>query len=192
MTRFVTGVAALAVVSLMASQARAQSQKIGFVDLQRALLETEEGRRIKSQLEKEMQTKQKEVNERRDKFQAKVEDLKKKRSLLPEDTRLKIETELQEEGMKLQETFMRLQQDLQQKEGEATKKIFERMQVIIMEIAKTEDMTFVFDRAQAGMIFAEPAFDLTNQLIRRYNAGAAKAPAAGGKPAPGKPAAPAK
>ena len=36
----------------------------------------------------------------------------------------------------------------------------------------------VFDRTQAGLIFAKPHLDLTNELIRRYNAARARKAAA--------------
>jgi outer membrane protein len=89
---------------------------------------------------------------------------------------------------------MRHQQDLSQKEQEATGKIFERMQRIIAKISITENFSMVFDRGQAGLVFAKPHLDLTNELIRRYNAGEGKegGGAAASKPAAAKPTTPAK
>ena len=76
-----------------------------------------------------------------------------------------------------------------------------RMADIVREIAQADGFTMVFERSEAGLAWAPPSLDLTNEVIRKYNAkfpsGAAKKPAAGGtKPAaapaasaPAKPAA---
>ena len=100
-----------------------------------------------------------------------MEDLEKKRTLLPADKVREKEAELQGKLQKVQQTYLRHQQDLQGKEQEATGKIFERMQRIIAKIASAENFTMIFDRTQAGLIFAKPHLDLTNEVIRRYNSG---------------------
>ncbi len=152
-----------------ASVAQAEA-KIGYVDLQRALNETEDGRRAKAQLKTIFDRKQKELDERSTALKAKIEDLNKKRTLLPEETRLKKEGELSEEMKEVQETYMRHQKDLGEQEQKATGVILERMQRIISEIAVSEDLAIVLDKNQAGIIFGRTEFDLTSQLIRRYNA----------------------
>jgi outer membrane protein len=85
---------------------------------------------------------------------------------------------------------MQLQKDLSDRERDATKGIYERMAVIVREIAEAEGFTVVLERG-AGVVYAPTSLDLTNELIRKYNARHA---AAGGAPAApkkaeGKPAA---
>ena len=174
-------------LGLVASEARAQDSKLGFVDLQRALLETEEGRKARTDIKKVFDQKQKELDEQQNELKKAMEDLDKKRTLLPPDTVKQKETELQGKLEKLRQTYMRHQQDLQGKEQEATGKIFERMQRIITKIAASENFTMIFDRVQSGLIFAKPHLDLTNEVIRRYNSGEGKE-GGGGAPAAAKPA----
>jgi outer membrane protein len=171
----------------------AEDLKLGYVDLQRALNETEDGRKAKASLKKVFDQKQKELDEQQEDFRKAKEDLDKKRTLLPADKAREKEQELAAKFEKVQQSYMRHQKDLQEKEGEVTSKIFERMQRIIGKIAASENFTMVLDRAQAGILFAKPHLDLTNDVIRRYNSGegaeggptAAKPAAAA--PAPGKP-----
>lgn len=171
------------VLALPSGSARAQSSKIGYVDLQRALAETEDGRRAKSQLKSEFDKKQKELDERSENLKKEIEDLNKKRTLLPEQTRLQKEQELAAKMKSVQEIYLRHQRDLAEKEAQATQPILERMQSILAKLAEDEGFLVIMDRNQ--LVFAKPELDLTNQLIRRYNAGegksakpAAKAPAA--------------
>ena len=181
---------AFLLVGAAGGAARAQeATKIGYVDMQRALGETEDGRKAKADLKKVFDQKQKELDEQQENLKKAMDDLNKKRTLLPVEKVREKEGELQNEVQKVQQTFMRHQQDLAQREQEVTGRIFERMQRIIGRMASTEAFTMVFDRNQAGLVFAKPHLDLTNELIRRYNAGEGadgKKPAApAGAPAKG-------
>jgi outer membrane protein len=167
----------------------AEELKLGYVDLQRALYETEDGRKAKAQLKKVFDQKQKELDEQQEDFKKAKDDLDKKRSILAADTVRQKETELATKFEKVQQSYLRHQKDLQEKEGEVTSKIFERMQRIIIKIAQAENFSMVLDKGQAGIIFAKQHLDLTNDLIRRYNAGEGAEGGAGATAA--KPAAPA-
>ncbi|MEO5768830.1 MAG: OmpH family outer membrane protein [Polyangia bacterium] len=160
--------------------ALAEEVKLGYVDLQRALNETEDGRKAKANLKKVFDAKQKELDEQQETLKKDIEDLNKKRTLLPAEKVREKEAELQERMQKVQQTYMRHQQDLSAKEQEATAKIFERMSKIITKIAVAENFTMVLDRQQSAVLFAKPHLDLTNELIRRYNSGEGATP--GGAP----------
>jgi outer membrane protein len=162
--------------------------KLGYVDLQRALNETEDGRKAKAQLKKVFDAKQKELDEQQEDFKKLKEDLDKKRTLMNPDLVRTKEQELAAKFEKVQASYLRHQKDLQEKEGEVTQKIFERMQRIILRIAQAENFTMVLDKGQAGIIFAKQHLDLTNEVIRRYNAGEGGEGAGAAKPAAAAPA----
>jgi outer membrane protein len=180
----------VATVSLGSSPlVMAQDGKFGYVDLQRALMETDEGRAARNKLKKIFDQKQKELDERQEALKKSAEDLDKKRTLLPADKVRETEAGLQKQLAAVQEMYVRHQRDMQQREQEETGKIFDKMQRIIVKIASTENLAMVLDKTQAGIVFAKPHLDLTNELIRRYNAGEG----GGAAPAAAKPAqAPAK
>ncbi len=169
--------------------AHAEDIKLGYVDLQRAVGETEDGRKAKGDLKRLLDTKQKEIDEQQEEIKKAMDDLEKKRTLLPADKVKEKEGDLQNRIQKVQQAYLRNQQDLQAKEQEAMAKIIDRMQRIVAKLASAENFTMVLERNQAGLIYAKPPLDLTNDLIRRYNAGEeANAPAA--KKAAASPAAP--
>ena len=180
---------ALAVLLVASSPiaAFAEDVKLGYVDLQRALNETDDGRKAKESLKKVFDQKQKELDEQQNALKKDIEDLDKKRTLLPADKLRDKEAELQGRMQKVQQTYLRHQQDLQAKEQEATAKIFERMNRIIQKIAIAENFTMILDKQQSAVVYAKAHLDLTNELIRRYNAGEgadkSAAPAAAAKPA---------
>jgi outer membrane protein len=164
--------------------AYAEDIKLGYVDLQRAIGETEEGRKARADIKKVFDQKQKELDEQQEALRKQMEDLDKKRTLLPPDKIREKETEIQAGLQKVQGTYLRHQQDIQAKEQEAMSKILDRMNRIIAKIAAAENFTLVLERNQAGLVFAKPHLDLTNELIRRYNAGEGGDGGGGKKPAP--------
>jgi len=173
---------------LISSPAIAEEAKLGFVDMQRALNETEDGKKAKANLKKVFDQKQKELDEQQAQLKKEVEDLEKKRTLLPADKVREKEAELQSRMQKVQQTYLRHQQDLTGKEQEATGKIFERMTKIISKIAASENFSMIMDKN--ALVFAKPHLDLTNELIRRYNSGEgadAKAAPNAAAPSPPKP-----
>lgn len=160
-------------LSLFAAPVRAEEVKIGIVDLRRALGETEEGKKARAVLKKDFDKKQKELDEQQEALKKAIEDLNKKRTLLPAETVRQKESELQERVGKVQQTYLRHQQDLASKEEEATAPIVDRLQRIIGRIAAEDNFTLVLDKS-AGVVFAKPHLDLTNEVIRRFNKGEEK------------------
>jgi outer membrane protein len=90
----------------------------------------------------------------------------------------------------MQQLYVQMQKDLQEREREMMKIIFDKMEAVIKDIAAAEGYGFVFEQQNAGLMVAPPANNMTNELVRRYNAkyGKTGAPA---KKADAKKAAPA-
>jgi outer membrane protein len=179
---FFTAGLALA-LSLSGTLARAE-QKIAYVDLQRALLEVDEGKAAKSKLKAEFDRKQKALDAEQDSLKKDKEDLDKRSTVMTDDARREAEAKLQARLMDVTNHWQGMQKELGEQERQLTSGIFEKMQGVIAEIAQAEGLTFVFDR-NAGLVYAPPSLDLTNELVRRYND---KFPGGGG----GKGAAPGK
>jgi outer membrane protein len=180
-----TALFATMLLSLLARPARAEDVKIAVVDVQRAIAESDDGKKALAAFKKEFDKKQKELDEQQDEVRKAAEDLKKKSTLLPAETVRQKESEIQERVVKVQQTYMRLQQDLAKKQEAATTPLLDRMHRIISKIAAAEGFTLVLDRS-AGVVFAKDHLDLTGQVIRRFNAGEEKSSPAKKKPADSK------
>jgi outer membrane protein len=167
-------------LTLFARPLRAEEVKIGVVDLRRALAETDEGKKARATLKKDFDKKQRELDEQQDEVKKALEDLNKKRTLLPAETVRQKEAELQDRIGKVQQTYMRHQQDLASKEEAATAPIVDRLQRIIGKIAEAENFTVVLDKS-GSVVYAKPHLDLTNEVIRRFNAGEERGSSSGTK-----------
>src|SRR5437763_509806 len=80
----------------------AHADKLAFVDMQRALEGTTEGRAAKQKLQAEVDKKQKELEQKRDELKKMDEDLAKQASVLKADVLEKKKQELQQKLMQWQ------------------------------------------------------------------------------------------
>jgi outer membrane protein len=166
-----------AALALAPALARAE-QKIGFVDLQRALNEVDEGKAAKALLKKDFDEKQKQLDGKKTEFDKLQADLEKQSVVMSDAAKKEKANELDHRARELQGLFMQLQKDLSDRERDATKGIYDRMAGIVREIAEAEGFSVVLERG-AGVVYAPNSLDLTNELIRKYNS---RHPSAGGTP----------
>ena len=167
-------VAIFAVLCVDRGIARAEI-KIGYVDLQKALNDTDDGKRAKARLKGIFDRKQKELDAKQNELKKLKEDLDKQRTILDAKAIAAKERDLQEKFVGLQQIYLKHQKDLSEEEGKLTRSIFKRMQTIIAAIANSEGLSFVFEKTESSLLWAKAEFDLTSQVVRRYNAGEGKA-----------------
>ena len=161
---------ALASVILIGSANTVQAQvKIGVVDLQRAINETEDGRQAKRRLKKLFDERQKSLDEKQESLKAQKESLERQQDVLSEDALRKKAEEFQTEVMELQNEYMQYQQELSAKESELTQKILEKMQQILRRIGQTEGYTLIIEANEGGVVWVPSNLDLTDVLIQQYN-----------------------
>jgi outer membrane protein len=159
---------ACALIGAATARTAHADDKIAFVDLQRALEETNEGKAAKSRLKSDFDKKQKELDEKQEELKKAKEDFDKKAPLMKDDVRNKAAGELQGRFMQLQETFARLQKDLAAKEQEATRGILAKLSAVVGKIAEREKFAMVLERSSA-VVWGQPSLDITNEVIRLYN-----------------------
>jgi outer membrane protein len=161
---------ALAAVVLAGSANTVQAQvKIGVVDLQRAINETEDGRQAKRRLKKVFDERQKSLDEKQKALKAQKESLERQQDVLSEDALRKKAEKFQAEVMELQNEYMQYQQELSAKESELTQKILEKMQTILRRIGQTDGYTLIIEANEGGVVWVPNNLDLTDVLIQRYN-----------------------
>jgi outer membrane protein len=166
--------------------ARAQAMKIGYVDVQRAVQEVEEGKQARARLKTELETKRQNLDQKRAALEKMKADYDKQAPVLSEDAKRKKQEELQKAFIEAQNQAGQMQEELSGKEQEAMQNISKRLLQVVAEVSDKESFTFVLDKA--ALLYAPAASDVTNEVVRRYNerfggTPSGKAPA---KPAPGK------
>ena len=172
--RITLSLVAALVFAVALPRASAQSGKIAVVDMQRAIMETEDGRKAKARLEKLFKSRQEGLDKQQKELKKLKDDLDKQKNVLSREAlQGKVES-YQKRLVELQEVYMKYQRELAQKEGELTQSIVERMQVILRRMGQTQGYALIVEKNEAGVIFVPSNLDVTDLLIQRYNAGEGK------------------
>lgn len=170
--------ALMALVSLYGTSASAQ-MKMAVVDVQRAVMQSEDGLRAQATLKKLFDSRQQELNKRQTDLQKQKEEIDKQKTVLSQQALQKKADEWQKEMVELQTTFVEYNKELEKKQKELTDPIFERVLGAIKRIAGQDSYDLIVDRATVA--FARGDLDLTDRVIQVSN-GSGGGPAAGAPP----------
>jgi outer membrane protein len=175
--------AAVAAALTLALPVAASAQaKIGYVDYQRVLLEVEDGKAAKTRLQKWLDDRQKEIDKEQEALRKEKELLDKQSSAMSEETRIQKATDLQKKILELAQKWDRYRAEAATKERQEMEPIVSKIDGVIAKIAERDQLAFVFERRDSGLVYAQTQYDLSNEVIRAYNAlpksASSKSPAA--------------
>ncbi|WP_224249520.1 OmpH family outer membrane protein [Hyalangium gracile] len=164
--------------------ASAQNMKLGYVDYQRVLLEVEDGKSAKTRLQKWLDDRQKEIDKEQESLRKEKELLDKQASAMSEDTRMQKASELQKKVIDLTQKWDRYRAEAANRERQEMEPIIGKIDQVIESIARRDGFTFIFEKRDSGLVYAQTQYDLTNEVMRSYNALPKSAPAPKAAPAP--------
>ncbi|RLB50236.1 MAG: OmpH family outer membrane protein [Deltaproteobacteria bacterium] len=165
----VTLIAAL-LLSSISPQVFAQV-RVAVVDMQRALNETEDGRRAKAQLKRLFKRRQQALDKAQNELKKMKEDIEKQRDVLSQKALQSRLEQYQKVFVELQTTYVEYQRELAQKEAKLTKGILERMAGILQRMGQRDGYTLIVERNEGGVMWVPSNLDVTDELIQRYNKG---------------------
>jgi len=166
------GLAVAAAIVASAVPAAAQGVKLGFVDIQKALMTVNEGKSAKSKLEKIAKSKQAELDKMQDDIKRLATELQEQGAVMRDETKRQKAQEYQKRLMELQDYYLNNQKTLAEEEAKLTRPILERFEKILKKIGKDEGYTMIMEKA--AVVYASSATDLTDRLIADFNGGAGK------------------
>lgn len=159
---------ALVMVLCLGTVASAADLKIGFVDLQKALMTSAAGQAAKAKMDAELQSIQAEVLKKQADLTALQESLKKQVALLSAEARQQKESEFQQQVRDYQR-FTKDQQDaMASKEAAFTKQILRDLGAQVVAMSKSEGITVMLEKGQ--LVYATDTIDYTDALIKAYDA----------------------
>lgn len=141
--------------------------KIGFIDIQRAISESQAGKRAKQNFQVEVKKAENDLLKAKQELERLKSDLDKKGPLLKEEERRNLEADLQRRYVSYQRSMQDQQQSLRQKEGQMTSDILKDLEKIVDEVGKTEKFTLILERSQ--ILYSDQGIDITNKVIEVYN-----------------------
>ena len=154
--------------------ARAAEPKIAIVDIQRVIEEVPEGKKAKKNLTKLRDERQKEAERRKAEIQALKESYDSQGLLLNEQKRKEMEGTLQQKLLELQKLVVGHEQEVAQQNMALLAEVLPKVQRVVDGIAKSEGFTLVLVNTGQNILYADPKYDITNQVLRLYDGPAEK------------------
>ena len=147
--------------------ALAQEFKIGFVNSERVMRESNLAKAAQAKLEAEFGRRERELRDAAARLQASAEKLEKDGALLSESERTRRQRELVETERDLQRKRREFQEDAQARRNEELQQVYEKATRAIKQLAETENYDLVVQEA----VFFNPKIDITDKVIKILNAG---------------------
>ena len=147
----------------------AQAQKIAYVDLQQVITNSKAGKSAKTSFESEFKTKRDIIEQKTRALETMKQDFIKNSAVMNETTRKQKAESIESKEKDLNRTREDFREELQRKDLELTQKILKDLEGILKNIGKTEGYDIIFERTEAGIIFASPAADITPKVIQAYD-----------------------
>ncbi len=157
--------------SLVAVTAQVQAKdkaKFAVIDMQAVILNVEEGKAARAELEAEIKKKETEFGKQKTELDKMNEEWKSQAAVLSESARLKKQQEFQEKFLELRNAEMGFQQDIKRREQKATQKIALGVAKLVEDISKAQGYEAVFETNSAGLLYLKDPVDLTKDVIAAY------------------------
>ena len=156
--------------------------KIAFVDIQRIASESGEGKASTARINAYQQKKAAELGEKNKLMQADQQKLQSGGSVMSDTARAELEKKIERQQVDIQRATQDAQQELQEMQRDLQVEFQRKLQPIIQQVAQEKGLHMLFSVADSGIAWADLSLDLTNDVIKRFDAAPPAAPAT--KPAP--------
>jgi outer membrane protein len=173
--------------------------KLGTINIQEAVIGSNEGQRDFGALSKKLEPKQAELKAQNDELESLQKQLQTQGDKLNEDARATLVKQIETKKKSFDRSVQDAQEDAQNQQKEIFQRILQKMAPVIVKHAQAGGFAMVLDTSnpwpQSPLLWANEGVDITRAVVDIYNAQSgvpapAPAGAAAPKPAAPKPAAP--
>jgi outer membrane protein len=162
---------------LFATAAAATDMKVAFVDMQRALNDSNAGKKAKNDFRAEISRLQGRLQRQQEEVQSLKDELDRKGPLMRDEERRNLQDDYTRKLRDFENAYKDSKEELQQKDNEVTGAIIRDLAYVVRNLGERGGYTLVLEKG--SLLWAAPSIDITDQVIREYNATGANAGALG-------------
>jgi len=168
--------------------------KYAFVNVQRIASESAEGKTATTQVQALNNKKVEELNGKNKQLQTAQQKLESGGSVMSAQAQAQLSKEIERIQVDIQRFTEDAQQEVTQLQQQLQDEFQRKLTPVIQQVATERQLHMMFSVVDSGLVWGDPALDLTPEIIKRFDAAgparpAAAAPAAA-QPKPAAPAAP--
>jgi outer membrane protein len=144
--------------------------KVGVINLQEAIANTQEGKKAFTDIQKKYQPRQQDLQRQQQEIQALQEQLQKQAATLSDEERVRLSRELDDK----QKLFKRATEDAtaeyQADNQDALRRLGQKMVRILNDYAQQNGYSLVLEEAQVQPYYVTRDVELTEEIAKRYDA----------------------
>jgi outer membrane protein len=163
-----------------------EGTKYGFVNIQRIANESSEGKAATARVQALNQQKVNELNEKNKQLQAAQQKLDQGGSVLNANALAQLQKDIERMQVDIQRFTEDAQQDVQNLQAQLQDDFQRKLTPVVQQVAQEKGLHMLFSVADSGLVWGDPALDLTTEIIKKFDL----APPAPAAPAAAAPAAP--
>jgi len=147
-----------------------QTTKVGVVNAQEVLEKSTEGKRVIAQLEDKNMKNQNDIAKLDDEIRNLQTKLNTQRLTLTQEAMMNLNSDIERKQTKRK----RFAEDSVREMNELSARLFQKVQneliPIIQQVGKDMNLDVIFDLSQSGTLYFNPTINLTQEVIKRYDA----------------------
>ena len=153
-----------------------QPLNIVYIDLQKVMLESEQGKQIRKILTDDAERLKRNLDGKQAELQRLKDAIEKQGATITPEARADREKQYQAKLKDYQRLYNDYQTELQQKDVEYTQKVLKEIEEIVRGMGEREKYSLILEKSQAGILYGVPSIDITNKVITLFNEVAKKKP----------------
>jgi outer membrane protein len=151
-------------------RAQTAALKIGYIDIQKVMLESEKGKEARKLLTDEFEKRKKVLSQKQDELQKLKDAIEKQSAMITPEARAEKEKQYQSKLREYQRQANDYQGEMQQKEQELLQRVVKDLEEFMKQFGDQEKYTLIVDKVQGGVVYGAPAFDITDKIVTQFNA----------------------
>ncbi len=156
---------------LLAQSPAPDGMKVGVLNMNVAVSETGEGKKGLQEIQTKYQARSQDLQKQQQEIQSLNDQLQRQSATLSDEERLRLTRQLDEKQKIFKRAQEDYQSDLQADEQDAVRRIGLKMDRIVKDYAQQNGFALVIEGGpQMPIYYAAPQVDLTEELVKRYDA----------------------
>jgi len=147
----------------------ADSVKIGTVDLQRCIMESIEGKKVKNELQKKKNSMQAKLDERQNKLLKLKNEIEKQSMMLSMDAKEDKAKDFERQRREFKYFYDDINNQMRKAETEVKKVLLEDLEKVVKDIGDKGNFTLIFERRSGGIMYMQKTVDITDEVIKAYD-----------------------
>jgi outer membrane protein len=150
---------------------------IGFVDQRKAVFSSKEGKEAERRFSEIVEQRSGTLRPLRDDLQRLQEEYEKQKYVLSEEALQERRIDIMRRQRELERDSKELEEDLQIEQVKLLQPIQKRIQDVVAEIGREQNLTLIVDKSMVGLLYYDDSLDVTDILIEKLNQGGEAEPA---------------